>query len=323
MIQKNVPLKNYSNYKIGGPAKELLEIKSPQDLENINFSNIFILGGGTNVLLSDEGFEGLVLLNRIPGADVRSPLASDSEDKGGNLMNRSEARTTDVLVEFGSGMMMDDILKFCIDNSFSGLEWAGGLPGTIGGAVRGNAGAFKGEIKDNVYEVESINLKSKERIKRKNQECNFGYRWSIYKENPHEFITTVVLKLTKGDSSEIQKTINEKIEYRNLKHPMDYPNIGSTFKNLPVERISEKQKEEFKDFIKNDPFPVVLTTKLLALADLKGKRIGDAQISEKHPNFIVNFGNAKASDVLSLINFAKKTVREKFNLELEEEITCV
>lgn len=302
MIKNNVSLSDFSNYKIGGPASFFLEVKNKEDLSDDfkSFKNIFILGEGTNVLLSDEGFNGLVLLNRISGI----------EQNGEN-------------VEIGSGVMIDKLLKYCIEHNLSGLEWAGGLPGTIGGAVRGNAGAFMGEIKDSVFEVESMNLFTKEIIKRNNKDCEFGYRWSTFKTKPNKIITSVTLKLKEGDSQEIQKSINEKIEYRNLKHPMDYPNIGSTFKNISVSKISEKQKEEFKDFIKNDPFPVVLTTKLLALADLKGKRIGGAQISEKHPNFIVNLGNAKSSDVVALIDLAKKAVKDKWNLDLEEEITYV
>jgi UDP-N-acetylmuramate dehydrogenase len=298
-MQKNIPLSNYSNYKIGGPAKFFLEVNSAEDLKQ-DFSEherITILGGGTNILISDEGFDGLVLLNKIGGIEA-----------GGEH------------IKFGSGVMIDELLKYCVEHGLSGLEWAGGLPGTIGAAVRGNAGAFKGETKDSVLEVESVDIHSKEKMKRKNEECNFGYRWSVYKENPNEFITSVTLKLEKGESSNIKKLIDEKINYRKEKHPMEYPNIGSTFKNIPVEKISDKQREEFKDFTKDDPFPVVHTTKLLALADLKGKREGDAQISEKHPNFIVNLGNAKASDVQALINLAKKTVKEKFNIDLEEEI---
>lgn len=299
-MQKNIPLKGFSNYKIGGPAKFLLEVNSIEDLKPDfkEFKKMMTLGAGSNVLISDEGFDGLVLLNRISGIEIQGES-----------------------IKVGSGVTIDELLDFCLEHDLSGLEWAGGLPGTIGAAVRGNAGAFKGETKDSVLEVESIDLITKEVRKRINEECLFNYRWSVYKENPNEFITKVVLKLKKGDKNEIENSINEKIQYRKEKHPMEYPNIGSTFKNIPIKEVTEHQREEFRDFIKNDPFPVVLTTKLLALAGLKGKREGDAQISEKHPNFIVNLENAKASDVQSLIDLAKKTVKEKFNLELEEEIT--
>lgn len=299
-MQKNIPLKGFSNYKIGGPAKFLLEVNSIEDLKPDfkEFKKMMTLGAGSNVLISDEGFDGLVLLNRISGIEIQGES-----------------------IKVGSGVTIDELLDFCLKHDLSGLEWAGGLPGTIGAAVRGNAGAFKGETKDSVLEVESIDLIKKEVRKRTNEECLFNYRWSVYKENPNEFITKVVLKLKKGNKNEIENSINEKIQYRKEKHPMEYPNIGSTFKNIPIEEVTEHQREEFKDFIKNDPFPVVLTTKLLALAGLKGKREGDAQISEKHPNFIVNLENAKAADVKKLIELAKKTVKDKWEIKLEEEIT--
>lgn len=303
-IQKNVPLSEFSNYKIGGPAEFFVQLEKTEELEEIDFSkfnNVFILGGGTNILISDKEVDGLVVHNTIKGIELR-----DDE------------------LHLGAGELISDVLGFCIKNSLSGLEWAGGLPGTIGAAVRGNAGAFGGEIKDSVREVESYNIRTKKFTTRSNKQCEFGYRSSIFKKSASwrtdELITKVVLKVRKGNKEEIQKLIQEKIDYRNLKHPMEYPNIGSTFKNIPLDSISKEQKEEFKDFIKNDPFPVVATTKLLALAGLKGKREGNAQISEKHPNFIVNLGNAKASDVLSLIELMKKTVQDKWGIILEEEI---
>lgn len=299
-IKQNVPLKDFSNYGIGGYAKFFVEVKNSDDLKKIDFSKfnkLLVLGGGTNVLISDDGFNGLVVHNNLKKIDL----------KGNEL-------------HLGAGELIENILNFCIANSLSGLEWAGGLPGTIGGAVRGNAGAFKGEIKDNVFEVESYNIKTKKFTKRKNKQCEFGYRMSFYKKNPDEIITSIVLKLAKGKKEEIERLTQEKIDYRFLKHPMEYSNIGSTFKNIPLTSLSEKLINEFTAFIKNDPFPVVLSTKLLALAGLKGKKSGNAQISKKHPNFIVNLGNAKASDVLKLIQLAKKTIKDKWGIDLEEEI---
>lgn len=299
-MQQNVPLKDFSNYGIGGPAKFFAELKSPNDLKEIDFSrfnNLFILGGGTNVLIPDEGFNGLVVYNNLKKMEL----------KGDEL-------------HLGAGELIEDILNFCVQNSLSGLEWAGGLPGTIGGAVRGNAGAFKGEIKDNVFSIQSFNVRTGKITTKTNKQCEFGYRMSFFKKNPDEIITYVILKLVRGDKSSIEQQIQEKINYRFLKHPMEYPNIGSTFKNIPLTNLSEKLIKEFTAFIKNDPFPVVPTTKLLALAGLKGRREGDAQISEKHPNFIVNLRNARSSDVLKLIELAKKTVKEKWGIDLEEEI---
>ncbi|MCL6096075.1 MAG: UDP-N-acetylmuramate dehydrogenase [Patescibacteria group bacterium] len=312
MIRQNVPLKDYSNYKIGGPAAYFLEVSTKEELlqglrewQGISSSfpkdkkNIFVLGKGTNILISDKGFEGLIIHNSILGIE-----------RGGKDLT------------IGAGVLVSQILSYCIENQLSGFEWAGGLPGTIGGAVRGNAGAFSGETKDNVKEVTSLNLNTLSEKKRANLECLFDYRFSFFKseQGKNEIILSVTLGLTNGDKETIRNSIQEKIDYRNAKHPMEYPNIGSTFKNVKVEAVPENWKKELTQYIKNDPFPVIPSAKLLFLANVKGKRIGDAQISEKHPNFIVNLGNAASNDVKALIVFARAAVLEKFGIELEEEI---
>ncbi len=302
-FQENVPLKNFSNYKIGGPARLFVEVGSTEKLKEVlrtaSDEKMFILGSGTNVLISDEGFDGLVIHNQIIIVNVIN---------GG--------------LEVGSGVLIRDLLDFCIENSLSGLEWAGGLPGTVGGAVRGNAGAFKGEMKDNVAQVKSLDLKTLNEKERNNEECNFGYRTSIFKSGvgENEFIASVDLNLTKGDEKEIREKINQKVDYRVNRHPMGYPNIGSIFKNIPFDLFSKSLQKEFSQYVKTDPFPVVPTTKLLALAGLKGRRIGGAMISDKHPNFIVNVDNATSQDVKTLIDIAKQAVKEKYGILLEEEI---
>lgn len=305
-FQQNVSLKNYSNYKIGGPARLFVEIGSTEELKEALRSakqnqdlKIFILGGGTNILISDEGFDGLVIHNQIETINVID---------GG--------------LEVGSGVLVKDVLNFCIENSLSGLEWAGGLPGTVGGAVRGNAGAFKGETKDSIAAVSSLVISSLEERIRNNAECQFGYRNSIFKsgEGENEFITRITLGLTLRDRNEIREKIQQKIDYRINRHPMNYPSIGSTFKNIPLDSLSPELQKEFAQFVKTDPFPVVPTTKLLALCDLKGKRVGGAMISDKHPNFIVNADNATAEDVRNLIEIAKEAIKEKYGIHLEEEI---
>lgn len=306
MILRNVPLKDYSNYKIGGPAEYFLQVHSKDELiqglsdwKQMGLGKpIFILGKGTNLLISDRGFEGLVILDLIKGIE-----------RNGNE------------ITVGAGELMSDVVNFCIENSLSGLEWAGGLPGTIGGAVRGNAGAFKGETKDRVLEVVSLNLDSFEEVKRENSDLLFDYRYSIFKgEAKNEMILSVKLKLEEGDREEIKTLTQEKINYRNEKHPMEYPNIGSTFKNIRQELVPQNFREELMQYAKDDPFPIIPVAKVLYLCNLKGKREGDAQISEKHPNFIVNLGNAKFEDVKKLIEFAKETVKNKYGIELEEEI---
>jgi len=301
-----VELSGFSSYKIGGRAKYFFQPKTVQEIfdcvkkakeENLP---IFILGGGTNLLIDDKGYEGVVI----------HPELKDIE--------------MDVLtIKVGAGVDMNDLLEFVVENELSGLEWAGGLPGTFGGAVRGNAGAFQGEIKDLIQEVESldISLDTPEFVKRNYGECEFGYRTSVFKKNDgKEIILSAVLKLKKGNRDRIKKAIQEKIDYRNEKHPMQYPNAGSIFKNIDVRKLNEKQLERFKHVMKTDPFPVIPVAYIISEAGLKGKSCGDAMISEKHPNFIINKGKATSEDVKKLISLIKKTVKQKFDIFLEEEV---
>ncbi|MBU2632537.1 UDP-N-acetylmuramate dehydrogenase [Patescibacteria group bacterium] len=308
MFKKNVLLKPYSSYRVGGPAAYFTEIKNEDEIKQVltearknNINSIFILGGGTNLLINDRGFNGLVIKISI------------------DFIRKEENS-----VEVGAGTLLADLVNFCGFNSLSGFEWAGGLPGTVGGAIRGNSGAFKGEIKDNLIQVKSFDLEKKKIVIRLKNKCNFGYRQSIFKKlGPREIILSAKFNLMPGDKKEIHKQIEEKIEYRKEKHPIEYPSAGSIFKNVPFLSIPENIREEFSKNIKTDPVPVVAAGRILNLANLKGEKIGDAMISEKHPNYIVNLGNALSEDVEKLIKFAKNKVKKKFGIELEEEITYV
>jgi UDP-N-acetylmuramate dehydrogenase len=312
MFKQNVPLKDYSRYQIGGPAAYFVEVSTKEELLQVlkdwkkisaKFlqakKKVYVLGAGTNLLISENGFDGLVIHNHLGGIE-----------KSGE----------EIVV--GSGVLLAQLLDFCIANSLSGMEWAGGLPGTIGGAVRGNAGAFGGETKDSVKEVLSVDLETLKEITRDKWECSFAYRYSIFKTEAtkNEMILSITLALKKGEQAAIKKSIQDKIAYRSEKHPMEFPSIGSTFKNVKLDKIPKKWQETLTPSIKIDPFPVVPAAKFLVMAGVKGKKIGDAQIAQKHPNFIINLGNAKSKDVKALIAFAKKEVQKKFNVSLEEEI---
>lgn len=313
-LQREVSLKDFSNYKIGGQALYFLDVKTEEDLvEGLkewqeiaeilaeDARKIFVLGGGTNILFSDNGFTGLVIKNSL-----------DSITLNGD----------EVLV--GAGTLFSKLNDFCIENSLSGLEWAGGMPGTVGGAVRGNAGAFGGETKDNVLKVTSLNLLSLQIIERNNRDCEFSYRSSVFKTKAlDEVIMSAVFSLKKGEKEEIIKQINEKIEFRKVKHPLENPNAGSVFKNVPFENIPQEFKNELLQYVKNDPIQVVPAAKIIFLAGLKGKRVGDAAVSDKHTNFIINLGNATAKDVLELIEIIKNEVKLKYGVTLEEEIMTV
>ena len=308
-FQKDIPLSKYSNYKIGGAARYFYVPKTAEEvLKGIEKAKkeglpIFVLGGATNLLISDKGFSGLVI----------KPDIKVLEESGGKI-------------RVGAGVNVADLLQFVIQHSLAGLEWAGGLPGTVGGAIRGNAGAFGGEIKDVVEEVTSLDLSGNapKIVKHDFKASKFGYRSSIFKEKGGaEIILEATLALKKGDQQAIRDAIQTKINYRLERHPMDLPNIGSIFKNVDWKDVPKEVQERFIDKVKKDPFPVLPTAILLSEAGLKGVREGGAMFSPKHPNFIVNVESASAADVKKLIALAKETIKQKFGVILEEEVQWV
>lgn len=302
LIKENVNLGEMTTFKFGGDARYFAVVDNESEVkEAVSFAlnkdlPIFIFAGGSNLIVSSNGFNGLVIKPNFK--------LLEADDK---------------FIRCGSAVTMKELVDESIERSLKGLEWAGGLPGTVGGAVRGNAGAFGGEIKDSVVSVESIDLKTDNLLVRDNSECQFIYRGSYFKTNPGELIITVKFELSAGNKSELRAIADDHIRYRHEKHPMDAPNSGSIFKNTPLERVKDKYIEQFKDVVKNDPFPVIPTAKIIADAGLAGRTVGGAQISTKHTNYIINTGEATAEDVVQLIDEAKQVVRDKFEIELEVE----
>jgi UDP-N-acetylmuramate dehydrogenase len=280
-FKKNVKLASNTTLKIGGPAKYFFEAKNKEELigalEESKKMKIpfFVLGQGSNLLVSDNGFNGLVI-----------------------KIKNSEFKIRGFKVFAAAGIFLSKLVKESAEKELSGLEWAGGIYGTVGGAVRGNAGAFGGEIKDVVEEVEAYDVKTNKVIIFKARECFFKYRESIFKKRENLIIISAVFKLKKGKKNKIKGNIQKYLDYRAKNHPLDFPSAGSVFKNPPKKSAGE----------------------LIGKCGLAGKIVGKAQISSKHSNFIINLGGARAEDVLSLINMAKKEVKDKFKIELQEEI---
>lgn len=311
MLEENILLKNETNYRIGGPARFFLRAKNIEELisglkeaaEKKSNNKIFFLGGGTNVLAPDKGYDGLIIKMEIGGIEI---------------INQTK-------IKAGAGMTIEQLNQFCVNHALSGMEWSGGLPGTCGGGTFGNAGAFGGEMKDNIFKVESLNLKTLEIKTRDKKECEFNYRSSIFKSKlrNQEIITSIIFDLKPGNRDEILTSINDKITYRQERQPLELPSAGSTFKNVSVENLPEKIKEQLKDKIKDDPFPVLPAAVLINMAGLKGLQIGGAKVSEKHPNFIVNTGNSSALDVESLINKVIEEVNNQFSVILEPEVAKI
>ncbi len=283
-LKQDVLLKNYTTFKIGGKAKYFYKAKTKEELikavKTAKKSRLpfFILGGGSNLLVSDKGFDGIVINFKF----------SDFNFENNKIFCEG-------------GVLLASIVSKAAENGLKGLECGVGIPGTIGGAIRGNAGAFGESIGDVVKQVEVFNSK-KEKIENYSQkDGKFAYRESVFKKRPELVILSAELELKTGNKEEIQKKMKEYLDYRKEKQPLEFPSAGSVFKNPPD--ISAGQ--------------------FIDQCGLKGKRIGNVEISKKHANFIINLGDGKAEDVMKLIDLMKKQVKDKFNIQLEEEIQYV
>lgn len=309
-IRRAISLARQTRYRIGGKARYFVEAKTVVDVTaavNWALENdipFFFLGAGTNVLFSDRGFDGLVIKNNC-----------------GSIRRRPEG------IFIHSGVAMSDAVDYFIRNKLRGLEWAGGLPGTVGGAVFGNAGCFGGEMKNAVVAVESliVDHHKKRVIKyaRTHRECGFGYRTSVFKQNGNEIITGVLLRGIPGDAKLLAQKAQSCIDYRKRFQPIEYPSAGSTFKNILLAEVSPKVFALFSDVIKNDPFPIIPVAAVLDRLGLKGARIGGVEISAKHPNFFINTNNGTANEVAQLIAFAQRKAKKKYGVVLEPEIRVI
>lgn len=301
-FQSNVLLKNHTTFKIGGPAKYFYIAKNKSDLikaveeakkRKLRF---FILAAGSNLLIADKGYQGLVI--KIKNQNFKSK----------NNIILSEA-----------GTLLSQVVSLSLRKNLTGLEWAAGIPGTVGGAVAGNAGAFGGAMKDVVKEVEVFDVKQNKIRQFKNKDCEFSYRNSIFKKTSHLIILSSQLQLKLGNKQKIKSVIQEHLDYRDKRHPKT-PSAGSVFQNVKIKTLNPSFFKKFpqaKKAIKENVLPAAF---LIDQCGLKGKKIGQAQISQKHPNFIINLGSASSQDVILLINLVKKEVNKKFKIKLKEEI---
>lgn len=296
-IKRNVLLKSYTTFQIGGQAKYFFKAKTKKDLiEILKWARqkglpFFILGGGSNILFSDKGFDGLVVKIQI------------TKTKNENFKIYTEA-----------GTKLKNLVKLCLKNNLADLEWAAGIPGTIGGAISGNAGAFGVFMSNLVEKVEVLDIEADPftiKTLDKNQ-CCFSLKNSIFKKNKNLIILSAFLKLEKGDKKEIRKKIHKHLTYRKQTHPLQYASAGCVFSNKDNGRGDNGGEGK-----------TMPSSYLIDKAGLKGRRIGNAQVSQKHANFIVNLGKAKSNDVLGLIDLIKKEVEKKCGVQLKEEIEVI
>ncbi len=286
-IQKEHLLKDYTTFKIGGPAKYFFIAKTKDDLlKSAKIAKklklpVFILGGGSNLLVSDKGFRGLVIQIRNSKFEIRNSIKIYAE----------------------AGVKLSDLAVFAGENGFSGFEWAAGIPGaTVGGAVCGHAQAFGEKISDWIENIETLDTKNLKTKMFSKEQCKFSLKSSIFKKNKNLIIISAIFSPQKNDKEKIKEKTKEFLNYRKNNHPMSFPSAGSVFVNPET---------------KNG---VIRAGQLIEETGLKGKKIGGAQISEQHANFIINLGNAKAKDVLALIKLAQKKVKKTSGVLLKTEV---
>ena len=282
IVKANEPMNKHTTFGIGGLADIFIECKDIEELEKIvkfaNKENIpfYVIGNGSNILVTDKGIRGITIKIDFDNIEIldNNRVKADAGVKNGY---------------FG---------QFLLKNELSGYEEISGIPGTVGGSVRMNAGAFGKEIKDIVKEV--VVLEDGEIKKYSRDELNFSYRYTEFAQK-NSIVLSAVFQFEHKDRNEIENRMKECLESRIKNQPLEFPSAGSTFKRG-------------NDFI---------TSKLIDEAGLKGYSIGGAQISTKHAGFIVNYNNATAQDVIDLIEYAQKVVKEKFQKDIFTEIEII
>ena len=280
-LLENEPMKNHTTFRIGGNADMYVSIKSAEELSSLiklaNEAGISytVIGNGSNLLVSDEGIRGLVI-----------EIGSD--------FNQVEVKGERIYAE--AGTLLSKLAASAAKASLSGLEEISGIPGTLGGALYMNAGAYGGEIKDVVKSVTYVDGDGNIN-KIDGDDCEFGYRRSIFTDGG-KYIVSAELLLKKDKASEINAKMAEYSKRRREKQPLSYPSAGSTFKRPEG----------------------CFAGKLIEDSGLKGFRIGGAQVSELHAGFVINCGDATADDVKAVIEHVRKTVKEKFGKDLEPEV---
>ena len=280
-VKLQEPMSKHTTFRIGGPADFYLCPHSTKEVqqtvqickeENLPY---FILGNGSNLLVSDKGYRGVIIQL---------------------WKNFSDISVKDCCITAKAGALLSKVAAEALEEGLTGMEFASGIPGTIGGAVFMNAGAYGGEMKDIIKEVKVLDDQGEVRVL-SNEEMKLGYRTSIVKEKGYT-VLSAVLQLKKGDVSVIRETMEDLKNRRTSKQPLDMPSAGSTF----------KRPEGY------------FAGKLIKDSGLRGFSVGGAQVSEKHCGFVVNKGGATAEDVTALIREVQRRVKEKFGVELETEV---
>ena len=283
-IKENELMKNHTTFKIGGPVDVLVlprtieDIKITREYCQKNKQPLFIFGLGSNIVVRDKGIRGVAL-------------------KIGNTLKEIQISGQEIYAQ--AGVRLSELARTAANNSLSGFEFAEGIPGSLGGAVVMNAGAYGGEMKDVVLEAEAISP-SGEKQTFPAADLGFDYRKSVFQSNDY-IVVAVKMKLQPGVQAEIKSKMREYAHSRREKQPLEYPSAGSVFRRPPGYYVGP----------------------MIENMGLKGYCVGGAQVSHKHAGFIVNTGNASANDVMELIAIIKKAAWEQFGVDLQPEIRVV
>ncbi|MBR5516479.1 MAG: UDP-N-acetylmuramate dehydrogenase [Firmicutes bacterium] len=294
-IIENAPMSKYTSFKAGGHAKALIDVTSVEDLKALlqlfhkKGVKHMILGNGSNTLFKDSGYDGIVLRNMI----------NKEIEFGTDPAELALGEKCEVTVG-GTGILLSTLARTVAAESLTGLEFASGIPGSLGGALFMNAGAYGGEMVQVVKTVRVISPDGMEDKIMSNEEMEMSYRHSILEENGY-IAVEAVLELTKGDKEAIMAEMKELATKRNTKQPVTYPSAGSTFKR-PEGHFAGKLVED---------------------AGLKGVSVGGAEVSTLHSGFIINKGNATATDILELIALVQNRVYDEFGVELKPEVRII
>lgn len=303
-IQENISLKEHTTFDIGGNSQYFVEVESLLDIkEAIAFARdkdieFFVLAGGSNVLFSDDGFDGLIIKMSIRSMALQ----------GGEMM-------------CGAGVDLMDLLMFAVENSLSGGENLAGIPGSVGGAIRGNAGAFGTEMKDIITEVHVLNVDTGDTAIMDNEKCEFVYRNSFFKKNPQYVIISCVLNFVPGKASDIELAMYDIIAKRNSKQIQGIKSAGSFFVNPTVdEKVQKLFESDTGNQSRNGRVPAGW---ILEACNLAKKRIGDIQAGIQHANYFINMDEGTAEQVMQLSALAKTRARDEFDVQLREEVVLV
>ena len=280
-IHLQEPMAGHTTFRIGGPADCLLQLEDEEQIKKVQkYLNLiempfFVIGNGSNLLVSDLGYQGIIL-------------------QVGQKMSRIEVDGCRIVAQ--AGALLGQVANTAMENGLTGLEFASGIPGTVGGGVVMNAGAYDGELSQVVTLVDVVSHQG-EALAFNNDTMEFGYRTSVIRKNPFT-VTSVTFELAKGDKQQIKAKMEDFAARRRQKQPLEYPSAGSTF----------KRPEGY------------FAGKLIMEAGMRGYQTGGARVSDKHCGFIINVGKATAHDVLDVVAEIKERVKERFGVELEMEM---